>query len=218
MNFKLILIMFLFAATRAFAAGGAFHADAYEKGLHMFAGAGVNGSFYNSEYEKQNEGLGVNFLTNFGYYFDDKWAFELGSMVKANYVQDTYIWDTLLTSGLRYRFQKFPWTNSKGIYARLFAGRAPTVAYTKQAPSVVTRTKASRIQFDGPVFGFALGNMYDSKDGKVWFVEYGFSFQTLDHVRGINNDGEVPVTVFNKRNTDEIRIYSLYFNIGILVF
>lgn len=211
-----ILIFFLYAQL-TWAKQYYFKADSYERGLHLMAGGGLNGSLYLSDSERQNQGIGLNGKTDLGYYFNNQFAWEISSNVKFNYVHEYLIWDTLLTTGLRYRFNKFPFTKSKGIYMRAFYGRAPTVFYLHNAPEVYRRSKADRLQYNGPVYGLALGNMYGSKNGNIWFIEYGLSYQKLGAATGIKNDGEVPQTLF-MNSGDNIQIYSLYASIGVLVF
>jgi hypothetical protein len=195
-----------------------FKPERWLEGVHLFAGGGLNASIYNSAVERQNQGIGLNFKTDLGYYFNDRFAIEASSNVKFNKMKEYLIWDTLLTLGLRYRFEKFPFTKSKSIYGRVFYGVAPTVFFLDDAPQVYRRRNSARIQYDGPVVGLALGNMYETKSGRVWYVEYGASYQYLRNETGINNKGDTPVVAFNDKNGNSIRIYSLYATIGLLVF
>ncbi len=77
-------------------------------------------------------------------------------------------------------------------------------------------SKASRVQFDGPVFGIAFGKMYEAATEKIWFLETAVTYQALNSARGIQEAGVVPETVYN-RNIDNSKIYSVYFTIGVLV-
>jgi hypothetical protein len=212
-----IFLLILFFSTSAFADKYYFKADRYQPGLHLLAGAGMNASMYRYNFARQQQGVGINFKTDVGYYFNSQFAWEVGSVVKFNSAKEYLIWDTLFTTGFRYRFEKFPWTDSKSIYIRGFVGKAPTVFYLHDAPQLYRSSHTSRVQYNGPVEGFAIGNMYGGKDNKVWFMEYGFTHQLLDHSVGIKNKGEVPVEAFTD-NKHKINIYSLYVNIGILVF
>jgi hypothetical protein len=218
MIFKVMVFFILGASLSARADKYVFKADHWKKGLHLLAGGGFNGTIYHSNFERQDQGIGLNFKTQVGYYLNNQWALEVGSTVKFDQVDDLLIWDTLFTGGFRYRFQNFPFTTSRGVYARGFYGRAPTVIFVDDAPDVYRSSKASRIQYDGPVYGLAIGNMYDGAKGKVWYLEYGISFQQLNRFFEITDEEDVPVTLLNEDGENKIKIYSAYVSIGILVF
>lgn len=220
MFFKALLLGTLFFLQSASAVDHQYYfkADDWQKGVHLFGGVGVNGSVNRYDFRRQDTGLGLNFKTDVGYFFNSHFAWEVGSNVKFNWIDDFMIWDTLLTTGFRYRFKKFPFTKSKGVYTRLFAGRAPTVIYGENGPAVFRRSESSRIQYDGPVYGFALGNMYNGKNNTVWFLEYGLSYQQLERSEGVSVSEDVPETTFESTRKNQIKIFSAYVNIGILVF
>lgn len=214
------LIILLFISVSSFAQETEeyyFKPDKWLKGIHLMAGGGLNGSIYHSEAERQNQGIGLNLKTDLGYYFNDRFAIEASSNVKFNKVSEYLVWDTLLTLGVRYRFEDFPFTKSKSMYMRAFYGIAPTVFFLDDAPEIYRSTDASRIQYDGPVYGLALGNMYETKKGRVWFMEYGLSYQNLKNVEGIKDD-VAPQVVFKDASGGNIIIYSAYLSIGVLVF
>ncbi len=214
---KILFLILILISTNAFADKYYFKADRYQPGLHLLAAGGLNASMYRYNFDRQDQGIGLNFKTDVGYYFNSQFAWEVGSIVKFNSVSEYLIWDTLFTTGFRYRFEKFPWTESKGIYVRGFVGKAPTVFYIHNTPHIYKTSHSARVQYNGPVEGFAIGNMYNGTNNKVWFMEYGVSHQRLDRSQGVNNDGDVPVVTF-KDSSRRIDIYSLYINIGILVF
>ena len=182
--------------------------DYWKEGLHLFGGIGVNGSIYNSQDERQNQGFGVNFKTDLVYMTNHSYALELGSQVKFNRVQEYFIWDTQFTVGLRRRIRNY--------YGKVFYGRAPTVFFLDDAPRFYERKKASRVQFDGPVYGVAIGKMYETKGGSIWFIEGNFIYQKLGEGRGVKQDGDVSEVVF--RDSSSIRIYGAQVNIGLMIF
>lgn len=217
-NIFLILMTFIISG-KVLAQEFYFKPDDYLKGLHLMAGGGINGSIYNSDVERQNQGFGLNLKTDLGYYFNDRFAIEWSSNVKFNKVKEYLIWDTLITGGIRYRFEDFPFTDSNKIYMRLFYGKAPTVFFIDDAPEVYRRSSAKRLQYDGPVYGFAFGEMYETKKGRVWFLEYGASMQELRELNFVRNEGEVPTVLFSETSRGaQVKIYSLYASIGVLVF
>lgn len=188
-----------------------FKPDKWLSGFHLMAGAGVNASIYNSDFERQNQGLGLTLKTDLGYYLDHSWALEASSNVKFNKVEEYLIWDTLLTLGVRYRFHK-------SHYARAFSGWAPTVFFLDDAPDVYQRSEAKRVQYNGPVLGMAYGKFYQTEKKLIWFVEYAASYQKLANEKGVADESDVPEIVFRSGGSGQVQIYSVYASIGVLVF
>jgi len=189
-----------------------FSLPAFAQNLHLTAGGGVNASSYGPSNAATVVGGGLNFKTDLGYYFDNNWAVEVSSQVKFNQQNNFFIWDTLMTAGLRYQF-----TDSL-YYARGFYGRSPTVIYLDDAPEVTKQTNSSRIQFDGPVYGFGVGKLLRTDTGKIWFIESAVSYQRLEKQTGIRNDGNVPKEIFNSKIDNPIEVFSLYAVIGVRIF
>jgi hypothetical protein len=186
-----------------------FRPDYWSKGLHLIAGGGVNGTYYDSNESYGNYGYGLNGKTDLGYYFTNRFAVEWSSNVKFNKINDYLVWDTLITFGLRYRLKEY--------YIRGFGGKAPTVIFFQgNPPDEYKNSSASRLQYDGPVYGLAIGKMYEDRNGLIWFLETSATFQELNDRQGIKMNGQTPVVVSRER--DASRLYSLYFMIGLLVF
>lgn len=210
-KYFLPLLLLFFVSSAQARQHDKFYASSWDAGVHLFAGGGINGSLYNSDAEKQNQGPGLHFKTDFGWFLDSKWALEAGSHVMFTKVKEYLIWDTLLTVGVRHRFHG-------QYFGRIFYGQAPTVFYLDDVPSFYDRRGATRVQYTGPVYGFALGEMREAKDGKVWFIEAGTSFQSLDDSEGVKDQGNVPEVVFSGENRNVIKIYTIYVSVGVLVF
>ena len=186
-----------------------FRPDYWSKGLHLIAGGGVNGTYYDSNESYGNYGYGLNGKTDLGYYFTNRFAVEWSSNVKFNKINEYLVWDTLITFGLRYRIKEY--------YIRGFGGKAPTVIFFQgNPPNEYKNSSASRLQYDGPVYGLAVGKMYENRNGLVWFLETSATFQELNDRQAIKMNGQTPVVVSRER--DASRLYSLYFMIGLLVF
>ncbi len=199
---KFLLLIFLFLSSA--------HAQerTWKEGLHLFLGGGLNLSNYHTTGDTL--GSGLHFKTDFGYFFQEKWAIESGSNVKFAKVHDTLIWDTLLTIGVRRRLRD-------NYYARAFIGQAPTVFFTHDSPDLYKRSGSSRILYSGPVIGGGYGKFYQTPDDTVWFWEIGGSFQKLDNAKGVRDKGTVPEVVF-QTNRRAVEVYSATFSVGILVF
>lgn len=174
-----------------------------DQGLHLLLGGGPNVSVYHQDGDSVGEGL--HFKTDVAFAFDQRWSAELGSFVRFNFLQDTFIWDTLLTLGVRRRY-------GDERFFRFFIGEAPTVFFTDDRPEVYRRREASRIIYTGPVLGLGWGK-FENDD---WFWEIVFSYQFLERGRGVQ-EGTVPEVVF-ATDREKTQIYSLSVTFGILVF
>lgn len=206
---KTLLVVLILFSQLATAEEHKFRPDYWSKGLHLMVGGGVNASHFYSDDNYDEIGYGINFKTDLGYYFTNRFAIEWSSNVKFNKVESSLIWDTLMTVGLRYRIKEY--------YVRSFIGRAPTVVFFNgDVPPEYQGTKASRVQYTGRVYGLGVGKMYKTEKGLIWFIEGASSFQKLKERQGIYMDGEVPVTV--KNDNDDSVITSLYLMAGVLFF
>lgn len=197
-----LLLVFLFFTSSAFA-----QSELWNKRLHLLLGGGGNISNYHRSGDVI--GTGLHFKTDVVLPVHDKWAVETGSFVRFNYIHDTFIWDTLLTVGVRRKLKE-------DQFLRVFAGRAPTVFFTSDTPDVYQR-KTSRILYTGPVYGAAWGKFEKTKAGTEWFWELSGHYQSLEKGKGIQDDGEVPEVVF-VTGKEKIQIYSVSISFGILVF
>lgn len=185
--------------------------------LHIFAGAGFNLSSFRSSAESRDLGVGLNFKTDVGWYFNDQWAMETSASVKFNRVDNDLIWDTLMTVGVRYHFRNFL-GQPYGYYSRAFIGSAPTVVFLDESDALAKSDEISRIHFEGPVVGLGFGKMYlDRKNGPILFIEGNASYQKIQHRDDIRMDGETPITV-SSYPVEDSNIYSIYLVVGMLLF
>lgn len=213
----LLALMFVLPPMKVFAEEKTFEPFAWSEGLHLFAGAGFNSSIFSSKETRIDAGIGLNLKADLGYYLNDRWAVEVGSSVKFNQVKGYLIWDTLITAGLRYRFQN-NFFNERS-YGRIFLGRSPTVVYFNGSPPEEYReADISRVQFDGPVGGIAFGITEKLHDKNIWFFELAASVQQLQQHDGIRMEGEVPVVILSGPEGDKTQIWSVYASFGILLF
>ncbi|MBA2404160.1 MAG: hypothetical protein H0V66_05265 [Bdellovibrionales bacterium] len=186
-----------------------FRPDYWSKGFHLNAGGGLNVTQFYSDDRFNDIGYGLNFKTDLGYFLTNRFAVEWSSNVKFDRLEKYLIWDTLITFGIRYRIKEF--------YVRGFYGRAPTVVFLSGRESdEYEDAKASRLQFDGPVYGLAVGKTLQNRNGLIWFIELSGTFQRLKSREAIHMDGEVPEVV--AREEDKSSVISLYAMIGVMVF
>ena len=204
----LFAILFLINVATA-AEQHVFRPDYWSRGMHLIAGGGLNAVHFTSDDQFDEIGYGVNFKTDLGYYFTNRFAIEWSSNVKFNRIDGYQVWDTLITGGLRYRIKEY--------YLRGFYGKAPTVIFFNgRQPDEFKDSSASRLQYDGPVYGLAAGKMFKRDSGLIWFLEYSLTLQKLKEREAIKMDGQVPVVV--GRAKDSSTLTTLYVMIGILVF
>lgn len=210
---KIILILFFFLplslSAQLLDTGEEFLADDWSEGLHIFAGIGFNSSNYHSNSRRDYLGIGSNFKTDVGWYFNHDWAIESSASVKFNRLNEDLIWDTLLTLGLRYRLEDY--------YYRAFAGAGVLVVLIgEDEPSA--RQDTTRLHMDGPALGMGFGRIYRTEKGKVWFTELNGTVQWIKHRDSVIVDGETPIAISSESVNDNSTIYSLQATMGIMLF
>lgn len=215
---KLIFILLFSFSSLSYA--NDFDPYHWEPGLHLFAGGGVNTAVYSNSKDTYDGGLGLNLKTDLVYFLNSDWAVEWSSSVKFNRVDQYLVWDTLFTVGLRTTLPSLTHYEYGQPYGRIFIGRAPTVLFLngEDLPTDPSKKDVSRIQFDGPVGGLAVGTFHTTEKGLVWFTEIGASVQSLEQESDIKMDGDVPVVISTNSVSDHTTIYSLYLTIGVLAF
>ncbi|MNK94839.1 hypothetical protein D3C87_1150550 [compost metagenome] len=211
-----LLLLFLSPLAQA----DEFYPYHWTPGLHLFAGGGINTAVYSNQQDTYDGGVGLNLKTDLVYFLNENWAIEAGSSIKFNRVSGYLLWDTLFTVGVRTTLPSLLNYEYGQPYGRIFVGRAPTVMFLNgnDSPTGTEDKDVSRIQFDGPVGGLAIGTFHTTESGLVWFTELGGSIQSLEQESAIKMDGEVPVVVSNKGVSDHTTILSLYLTVGILAF
>lgn len=210
-----MMVLFIFCPAAAYE--GLLHGEmkAWQKGIHLFAGVGLNVSSYKIDSEEEWFGLGSNFKADVAWLFNDTWAIESSDSIKFNRTPSYLYWDTLFTLGVKYRLQKTLFANV-GNYVRLFVGYAPTVVYPEGAQ--FHPDNVDRILLEGPVYGFGLGHLFSTATGTVWFFEGNASVQYLRRKNAIAMDGQVPVVVDTEAIVGNSTIYSVYVTLGLLFF
>lgn len=178
--------------------------------IYLLVGGGANMSYYESIGTPELLGGGFNFQTDIGYAFTRNWTVELGSLVKFNRAGKYNIWDTFLNIGVRHIFEN-------RFYIRGFVGRATTVFYLNDAPEVVRETNSSRVQLEGPAFGYSIGRAFRTEKGRDWFVEGTALYQNMHDVVGIRNDGDIPRVTYKRRGED-LKVISVIATIGVRLF
>jgi hypothetical protein len=197
-----------------------FYPYHWTPGLHLFAGGGINTAAYTNQENTFDGGVGLNLKTDLVYFLNESWAIEAGSSIKFNRVEGYLIWDTLFTVGLRTTLPSLLNYEFGQPYGRIFIGRAPTVIFLNgnESPTGTNNKDVSRIQFDGPVAGMALGTFHTTDSGLVWFTELGGSVQSLEQESEIKMDGEVPVVISSQSVGEHTTILSFYLTVGVLAF
>ena len=210
----LILLAFSFSASTARAQ---FTPDRWSEGFHMLTGLGINTAVFNSDTAHLNLGLGSNFKADVGYFINDKLAVEVGSAVKFNRSGDYLIWDTLFTLGVRYRFKSL-FFDTEGTFVRLFAGESPTVLYFGDADNPLKATGASRAQINGPLVGFGGGCFFQTKGKLNWFIEWDAAYQWLRFQDAVVDKNDVPIVLQSNEVGGNPKIFTLAFNVGLVLF
>ncbi len=214
------LLILVLALSPAPARPSEFTPTNWSEGMHLLAGGGINSSLIHTDKVREEIGLGTNFQTALGYYFNEKYAIEWNAAVNFNSFGGFLIWDTAFTIGLRFQFPEWAKIEQRlgEPYGRIFFGRAPTVVYFNgQAPPGI-EPGVERVQIDGPIWGVALGSFYHSTSGRIWYSEIVATHHDLTNETGIRMNGEVPVQMYNRSTLDHPIIYSIYVTVGVMAF
>lgn len=187
-------------------------AEPMEKGLHLAAGLGVDFSFYKAELLQFEGGAGLNLKTDLIYFWNPNWAIDATSSVKLNRSEDFYLWDTLLTIGLRYHFTELQNPKWHSTYIKLFAGIAPTVVSLRK-PGI-----SDRLQYEGAVGGLTWGIFLPDDDKSHWFFEVTGAVQHLKRRKSLTDINEIPVVTEQRILQDGSLVSSLNIVIGAFVF
>lgn len=187
-----------------------------QSSLHLLAGCGINMTSYTSDEDDRNLGIGSNFKADIVWLFTKRWAVESSSSIKFNWADDLFVWDTLLTIGLRFRTRTTGFKRGV-LYGRIFVGRAPTVVFT-DSEYRAEFGNISRIQFTGNVYGLGIGKVFPTKTGKHWYVEWNISEQQIKMKEDVVMQGEVPIVVEKTVINDNSRLYSIYMTMGWILF
>ena len=214
---KTLLLTFILSFS-SLASAQEFFPYNWTKGMHLFAGAGVNTALFSDQEGTYDGGLGLNLKTDITYFINENWAIEIGSSVGFNRVSNYLLWDTLFTVGVRTPLPSLTDYQLGQPYGRLFVGRAPMVIFLNGDHSKVSDGNVDRIQFDGPVIGGALGTLHMTSKGQVWFTEIGFAYHELEQGSDISMDGDVPVIISSRNVDGHSSVYSLSFTVGIMAF
>jgi hypothetical protein len=194
-----------------------FRPNHWAEGLHLLGGVGVNGALFNSETSHVNAGIGLNFKTDVGWYVNDHFAVEVGSAVAFNHYEQDLLWDTLFTLGVRYRFHS-PLFNTDAGFFRMFVGESPTVIFLNDSKTPFGATGASRAQINGPLVGLGLGYLFKTSGGLNWFVETAAAYQWLRFEDAIVDQKDVPIVLKSNEVGGSPRIFTLAFNVGLVLF
>lgn len=203
------------AQAKVFEPSPSFEPTAWEKGLHIFAGLGVNVSSFKSDDQASTPGVGSNFKTDVGWYFNENWAYESSASIRFTRRDEFLLWDSLFTLGVRYRLQDPLW-GYEGNFVRGFLGSAPTVAFPEGYR--LASSEGLRHHFQGPVIGAGIGHLEKRDSDLVWFVEANVSAQALKTMSDIRMDGEVPVVERKTTLTNNSTIYSFFVTAGMMMF
>lgn len=205
------------AGETAHAAPDSFRPGSWSKGVHLLTGVGLNSAVYDTDSTHRTLGLGSNFKADLGWLVSDHLAFELGSAVKFNRSDDYLVWDTLFTVGVRYRFHSLIF-KTDGTFVSLFAGASPAVVYLGDTNNPLRAIGASRAQINGPLAGFGGGCFFRTEKGLNWFIEWDAAYQWLRFEDAIVDKKDVPIVLQSSETEGHPKIFTLAFNVGLVLF
>lgn len=195
-----------------------FTSQNWTSGLHMTAGLGVNSSYFESDFIRENVGAGLNVHTDVGYYFYNLFAIETSVNVMLTRVQSVLVWDTLMTMGLRTRLPAWFGPNHSSPYLRVAGGKGPSVLIYKGSDPSAYNIGGERAQIEGDIFSASYGVLQNARDGSVWFIELQTSMNRYRKVEAIDDVDGVPEVIFSAPVNDNASMYSISLTFGVVIF
>lgn len=186
-----------------------FTARRWSKGLHLFAGLGLNTALYKFSDRQRDLAWGLGITSAIGYVLNRDWMLEMTSSLGFRRVEDFFLWDSFFAPGARLRLGGLGLTTESSFYVRGFTGWGMEVLLPHRVPE--------RTHLSGPVAGAGFGLLNGKAKESVWFVD----FVTYAHVFRKRNvvkpEGDVPKIVSRTRINDRVG-FALGLSVGILVF
>ncbi|HVK62347.1 MAG TPA: hypothetical protein VM432_12390 [Bdellovibrionales bacterium] len=219
MNLRSIVVCILTWLFCSIANAGEFTPDVWTEGLHLFAGGSGNCAILYSDEKSNDVGMGVGLRTDASYFLSNYYALEFGANVAFYRIEDFTLWDTLVTLGLRARLPWSKYSKDSAPFFRVFGGRSPTVVvFREHVPLKYADNGIQRLQFEGPIAGVGIGLFKRAASGQVWYLELSLSAHFFENQDDIRSDGETPVVVEARSNTEYDRLQTLQFALGLVAF
>ncbi|WP_413557225.1 hypothetical protein [Bdellovibrio sp. HCB209] len=185
----------------------------WRPGLHIDVGMGLHGGVYLVEGSSRDYSIGSSIKTDVGYYLNEDWALEASSFIRFSRVNNFVVWGTQLSIGARQRLPS-GWMDEQVPYARYFFGSNINVIYLNNQQLPEFDQPYSRIQFEGPMVGVAIGGMRLSEKKNVWFWEAAVTGEWLVRESGIQMDADVPIIVARSSLNGQSQLYTIYLTFG----
>jgi hypothetical protein len=206
----------------------------WKSGFYLLAGTGPSVGIYDTEYtEKEISSLGMNIYTSFGYYRNNFFALEIGSIVTflyhfgvpiqgfQRYEDDANVlsWNSSFFAAIRTRVPLVGHTNNFNPFVKTIIGRGSSVGFITGLDRENHDLKKFRLNQEGPVFGFSLGNMFNSRSsGRLWFVEFTYILQIYRVRYMVEDDEELPIVAGSEKLDDRDKLHQYMFTVGMRIF
>lgn len=189
------------------------------KDLHIMMGLGANYSLFRNEAEEQSAKLGPSFKADVIYTYSPDWSFEFSGTASYIKFEDIYVWDTLLTMGIRKMIGRSKFLDA-AWFSRFYIGFGRSVVFVNDRilQELNYSGDINRIHFGGEATGLGLGLVWQTEDKQIHFIEINYGIHFLKNQENVNIQNEVPVVVANERINDNSRVYHTYLTYGVLLF
>ncbi len=174
---------------------------------YFLTGAGVGGSRHFSDINQNVSSIGFHLSTAVGYYLQNLYAFEIGSITSFNEFRnveldgmeiieeeaDLLAWHTIFNFGIRAQIPIFKPTNYINPFLKIFYGYGMSVAYFKDVSGINTGLLKYRMHQEGPIFGFSVSNIFNlfNNNKQVWFIEFTSVYQIFRESYAVSYVGGV---------------------------
>ena len=203
----------------------------WTNGWYFLTGIGFTGGFIVTNDFSERASGGGHISTAIGYNAMNAYGIEIGSLVSFNIydglpavgditTEDNYnviVWDTAFYWGIRARIPQIIPSDNINPYVKLFLGYGQSVGFiTDIEIEEYSYLKEVRLHNEGPLYGFSLGNIFNTKDSSsIWFIEFTLLLQLHWDTHIVESSEELPVIVESKSTTDNKRILRGNLSIGV---
>ncbi|MGL1937339.1 MAG: hypothetical protein OCD01_20105 [Fibrobacterales bacterium] len=196
---------------------------------YYLVSTGLNGGSMIANHDKTDGNVGMHIGTAIGYASRSLYSFEIGSMVAVDFYDEIpaqnaneelgkmVFWNTKFFWAVRFLLPNVTITPTFMPYVKLLQGWGKGVGFLFALDEGYEKLAPYRFQFEGPLFGFSIGNMFNPIAGTPWFVEFTTTLQTFWNGYQIDGNSVVP-EIKRVEMTENSRLFHFALSVGVNLF
>jgi len=210
-KFTVFILFLLFLTSNCFSKSNedknSFFKKNKDDNWYFLVGTGFSGSIYSSNITKTRASTGLHLSTSVGYYANNSYAIEVGSITSFNEFDsismegfstqenqaELIAWNTAFFWGVKVRFPGIRSSNLFSPFIKVFYGYGVSVAFLENLSDKNKEMEKYRMHQEGPLFGVSISNIFNTykKHKGVWFIEFTLIRQIYWNRYAVNKTGTV---------------------------